>query len=561
MKRILLSIITITAFGFGAKAQWSQITPSDFVAVYSSSIAFADIDGDNDQDVLITGNSASNQKLSKLYTNDGTGSFSEVLGTTFVGVFKSSIAFADIDGDNDQDVLITGWNSSFQSIAKLYTNDGSGIFTEVIGTPFDGVNTGSIAFADVDGDNDQDVLITGRNNSSTKVAKLYTNDGSGTFTEATGTPFEGVFGGSVAFADIDGDNDQDLLITGQNSTNQEISKLYSNNGSGSFSQIFGTTLDGVYQGSVAFSDIDGDNDQDVLITGENSLNLRIAKLYSNNGSGSFTEITGTTFDGVENGEISFADVDNDNDQDVLIAGINNSSLNVAKLYTNDGSGIFTELSGTPFIGGYIGSVAFADIDGDNDNDLLITGNNNGAVSFAYRNNTISLIGSITVQGQSGSSTITTNSGTLQMEAVVLPANATDTTYTWSVANGTGSATINTSGLLSALTNGTVTVTATANDASGITGSITITISNQSVSINNYIGNNKIAIYPNPVSSQLTLNTSEQIKSISILDITGKILKTVIPTNNTIDVSNFTQGIYFLQIQTEKGISNSKFIKE
>jgi hypothetical protein len=42
----------------------------------------------------------------------------------FDGVFHSSIAFSDIDGDNDQDVLITGMNNSGEPIAKLYTNDG-----------------------------------------------------------------------------------------------------------------------------------------------------------------------------------------------------------------------------------------------------------------------------------------------------------------------------------------------------------------------------------------------------------------------------------------------------
>lgn len=34
-------------------------------------------------------------------------------------------------------------------------------FTEIIGTPFDWVEYSSIAFTDVDGDNDQDLLITG----------------------------------------------------------------------------------------------------------------------------------------------------------------------------------------------------------------------------------------------------------------------------------------------------------------------------------------------------------------------------------------------------------------
>ena len=48
-----------------------------------------------------------------------------------------------------------------------------------------------------------------------------------------------------------------------------------------------------------------------------------------------------------------------------------------------------------------------------------------------------------------------------MEKTVLPANATNNSVTWTVADGTGSATISGSGLLTAVSNGTVTVTATA----------------------------------------------------------------------------------------------------
>ena len=115
-------------------------------------------------------------------------------------------------------------------------------------------------------------------------------------------------------------------------------------------------------------------------------------------------------------------------------------------------------------------------------------------------------------------------------------------------------------MLSALTDGSVTVTATANDGSGITGSVVITISNQSVGINENTTQN-IRIYPNPATSQLTLNTTEQIQRISILNITGKTVKTIVSNNSTIDVSDLTKGIYFLQIQTGNGIANSKFIKD
>jgi len=72
---------------------------------------------------------------------------------------------------------------------------------------------------------------------------------------------------------------------------------------------------------------------------------------------------------------------------------------------------------------------------------------------------------------------------------------------------------------------------------------------------------KISIYPNPTTSQLTLNTTEKIERISILDITGKTVKTIILTNNTIEVSDLTKGIYFLHVQTENGMAVSKFIKE
>ena len=69
----------------------------------------------------------------------------------FEGIEASSIAFSDVNGDNYPDVLLTGVDSSFAPVAKLYTNDGMGNFTEVLDTPFEPVGLSSIAFSDVDG--------------------------------------------------------------------------------------------------------------------------------------------------------------------------------------------------------------------------------------------------------------------------------------------------------------------------------------------------------------------------------------------------------------------------
>ncbi|MDR2173191.1 MAG: Ig-like domain-containing protein, partial [Burkholderiales bacterium] len=90
---------------------------------------------------------------------------------------------------------------------------------------------------------------------------------------------------------------------------------------------------------------------------------------------------------------------------------------------------------------------------------------------------------ITVEGAGSANTITTNNGTLQMVATVSPANASNQAVTWSVTPGTGNATISATGLLRAVSNGTVTVTATASDGSGVFGTFLITISGQIMAAN------------------------------------------------------------------------------
>ena len=86
--------------------------------------------------------------------------------------------------------------------------------------------------------------------------------------------------------------------------------------------------------------------------------------------------------------------------------------------------------------------------------------------------------SVVVSATGSATTITTLGGTLQMTSVLLPANATNLTVTWSVVSGTGSATISSAGLLTAVTNGTVTVIATSNSNASVYGSKVITLSNQ-----------------------------------------------------------------------------------
>ena len=81
---------------------------------------------------------------------------------------------------------------------------------------------------------------------------------------------------SVAWGDYDGDGDLDILLTGFNSSNLPISKIYENNINvgGTFTDIINAGLEGVSFSSVAWGDYDGDGDLDILLTGRIPAALR-----------------------------------------------------------------------------------------------------------------------------------------------------------------------------------------------------------------------------------------------------------------------------------------------
>lgn len=91
--------------------------------------------------------------------------------------------------------------------------------------------------------------------------------------------------------------------------------------------------------------------------------------------------------------------------------------------------------------------------------------------------TAKYITSISVCGEGGSVFLGDHGGTMRMHAVAQPADATDKRIAWSVQSETGNASIDDSGLLTALSNGTVTVRASSMDGSGVSGQAVITIRN------------------------------------------------------------------------------------
>lgn len=226
--------------------------------------AAGDFDNDGDQDLFILGGSAS---ADHLYINDGTGNFVDMgasagINRTHQG---TGVAVGDFNNDGNLDVFVTslggptvrepGWNI-------LWSNNGDGTFTDV--TAIAGVAYGSLelgesysaSFGDYDLDGDLDLAVAGWLGGS----KLFKNNGDGTFADVTTTaidiPMDTNRGFSPKFVDMDGDLYPELLWVADFYT----SKYFVNNADGTFTDqtlIAGTGLDSNGMGNT-FGDYNGD---------------------------------------------------------------------------------------------------------------------------------------------------------------------------------------------------------------------------------------------------------------------------------------------------------------
>ncbi len=187
------------------------------------------------------------------------------------------------------------------------------------------------------------------------------------------------------------------------------------------------------------------------------------------------------------------------------------------------------------------------------------------------------VNGITVTGANGATTISFDQGTLQVSAAILPANATNKNVAWSVQNGTGQATISASGLVTALSNGTVTARATANDGSGVNGTLIITISNQTIRKSTRIdpsGTIMGIVSPNPFREMLTIDYNlpgETHVNLVVYDLNGRVVRQLVNETQAEGFhrflwddpngsgNNLHKGIYILKIECAFGTETSKII--
>ena len=117
-------------------------------------------------------------------------------------------------------------------------------------------------------------------------------------------------------------------------------------------------------------------------------------------------------------------------------------------------------------------------------------------------------------------------------------------------------------------NGPYSVTLVASNGCGVD-SITKLVFVSFVGIEDLNNGSQLIIGPNPVAEQLVLyNRSETfaIKSLSIYDLQGKILLSVensVPVDGmvTLNLESLQSGLYLLEVQTDRGVYNTRFIKK
>lgn len=384
-KFLILFAFLISFSGIAKIVEAGTLSDSgmDLTNLYTSSVAWGDIDNDGDFDLAMMGWDGTNRHF-QIYKNGTNNRLT--LSQSLTGVSNGCLSFADYDRDGDLDLAITGKITGEYGTTKIYQNDGNGNFSDSGIEMIDVYNSG-LAWGDYDNDGDLDLVLIGFRMGTGNTAKIYENKGDGTFEDSGITDLMAVASGSVAWGDYDNDGDLDLALSGEKGVGEYICKIYENDYRNDPDNPFSIkeSLTGVMNSSLAWGDYDNDGWLDIAICG-NSTGGEVCEIWQNNGDGSFTK-TADSLTGVDNSSLAWGDYDNDGDLDLVVIGVTSGGPS-SKIYESDGDPNYNFTpNGQSLDDVEQGSVAWCDYDGDKDKDidLVLTGSSgSGAVTKIYK---------------------------------------------------------------------------------------------------------------------------------------------------------------------------------
>lgn len=386
MLRLMRPLVLILAAGVLTGAQtlrFEPIQPDLFSAPGAFVNAWADYDSDNDPDLFVGFNGAPN----RLYRNTK-GTFVDVAVAAGVADARAvrASAWGDMNGDGNVDLLV-GFTPGPTSLLRLYRNKG-GIFEDVTAAAGLTVMTGAVrqpVWVDVDGDGDLDLFVAFRD----KPNSLYRND-NGRFTDVAaeiGLADARKSVGAVWF-DADTDGDLDLYVGNMDgdanglflNTNGRFQDAAEAMGAAWAGRAPKEPTNGTVRPCAADVNNDGRFDLFGANYGKNGLLLSTGKGFQD-----VSAAWGIDID-ARHDTCAFADVNNDGRPDLYVNGtITGGTQYRDYLFINTGTrfddGTPENVKALPADHG----ASWADVDGDGDIDLALTGSQPDGMHSLLRN--------------------------------------------------------------------------------------------------------------------------------------------------------------------------------
>lgn len=421
----------------------SQVSPLFFPSVLYKTggseagfVTVADVNRDGFPDLIVTNTYYSDTVGVLLGKGDGT-FWNGVAKYASGGDSPSSIVAVDLNHDGKLDLVVLNqhpcYTCSGDGDVAVLLGSGKGAFRHAVtydsgGQGGTGPIPGGLAVADVNGDGKLDVVVmncasrdsSGCGNGDGVVGVLLGN-GDGTFkpvvTYDSGSPG----GGSLAVADVNGDQKPDILVTNGcpigNCLPAQIGVLL-NNGNGTFKNSVNYAATGWAAAQIAVADLNGDGKPDVVVGGCGAINCfdadGVVTVLLGKGDGTFQAPVGFDSGGERVDGIAIADIDGDGKLDVVVG---NTITNSVGVLLGNGDGSFrlpvTLPSGTN-TDTY--SVAISDVDGDGKPDVMVS--NCGGTQHACGGNIPGTIGVLLSYGTLSKTTLTTSGSSSQLGQMV-----------------------------------------------------------------------------------------------------------------------------------------------